>query len=231
MLYRYETHCHTKEVSRCSRLSSTALVTLYRKLGYTGIVITDHFFNGNTTVPRKGMAWEDRVEMFMTGYRSARAEGEKQGLDVFFAWEYSYFQSDFLTYGLDENWLLAHPDVCDWTPHEYFDRVKADGAFLVHAHPLRTARYIKHISLFPDKIDTVEVDNASMQDVVNERDHWYAESFGFYKTAGSDTHFLENRHRFSGIDSPIRFTDIRQYGEELKKGNLKLFSLNLDGLL
>ena len=48
---RYETHSHTSETSRCSHISGAELAEFYKSLGYTGLFITDHFFNGNTTVP------------------------------------------------------------------------------------------------------------------------------------------------------------------------------------
>ena len=41
MLYRYEIHCHTKEVSRCGQVPAETCVQLYRQKGYDGIVITD----------------------------------------------------------------------------------------------------------------------------------------------------------------------------------------------
>ena len=50
---RYETHAHTSETSRCSHISGGELAEFYKSLGYTGLFITDHFFNGNTTVPRE----------------------------------------------------------------------------------------------------------------------------------------------------------------------------------
>ena len=45
-LFRYETHTHTAEVSRCSRISAVELVRVYKDLGFSGVCITDHFLNG-----------------------------------------------------------------------------------------------------------------------------------------------------------------------------------------
>lgn len=224
--YRYETHSHSSEVSRCSRMTGAELVRFYKGLDYTGIFVTDHFLNGNTAVPKE-LPWEERVELFMKGYENALEEGKRVGLDVFFAWEYTYKGSDHLTYGLDKEWLLAHPDVCDWTPIEYFDRVHADGAFVVHAHPMRRAKYIKMITLFPEQSDAVEVDNSSMLDIVNEHGLWYAESFGLLKTVGSDTHYTENRTRFAGVDIPYKINGALDYAAAVKSGEAEMFSLNI----
>ena len=54
----------------------------YKEEGYTGIIVTDHFFNGNTTVPRD-LPWEERVELFCKGYENAKAKGDEIGLDVY----------------------------------------------------------------------------------------------------------------------------------------------------
>ena len=80
----------------------------YKEMGYTGLIISDHFLNGNTTVD-KTLPWEQQVAEFERGYLAAKEEGDKIGLDVFFAWECS-MSGDFLIYGLDKEWLLANPD-------------------------------------------------------------------------------------------------------------------------
>jgi len=225
MSYRYETHCHTSEVSICGRLTGEELVRFYHKLGHTGIIVTDHFFNGNSYVKTSKDPWEDRVAQFCLGYENAYAEGQKLGMDVFFAWEYSYIASDFLTYGLDREWLLAHPDVCSWKPNEYFDRVHEAGGFIVHAHPMRQAGYIPMFNLFPDKEDAIEVDNSAMDEIVNARAEWYADSYGLLKTAGSDTHNT-NRKRFAGVEVEERFKSVHDYVTALKEGRAKRFSLD-----
>ena len=42
-MFKLETHCHTSEVSGCSRLPAVQLVTQLKRSGYGGAVITDHF--------------------------------------------------------------------------------------------------------------------------------------------------------------------------------------------
>ena len=60
-MYRYETHMHTMEASACAHSSAADMADKYKAEGYDGIFITDHFFNGNSAVPRE-RTWEDRVE-------------------------------------------------------------------------------------------------------------------------------------------------------------------------
>ena len=38
-LFRYDTHVHTSEVSKCARSSGREMAETYHKLGYDGIII------------------------------------------------------------------------------------------------------------------------------------------------------------------------------------------------
>ena len=113
MTYKYETHLHTSETSRCASSSGAGHVRYFKSLGYTGVFVTDHFLNGNTTVPHDA-PWPERVALFCHGYDVAAKEGAKLGLDVFFAWEYSCGWAHFLTYGLGKDWLLGNPAFLKW---------------------------------------------------------------------------------------------------------------------
>ena len=70
MGYLYETHLHTAQASACGRSSGAEHVRYYQSLGYTGIFVTDHFFGGNTCVPRD-LPWEERIDLFCRGYEDA----------------------------------------------------------------------------------------------------------------------------------------------------------------
>lgn len=82
MLYLYETHLHTTAASACARSSGAEYISFYKSLGYAGIIVTDHFFNGNCSIP-DNLPWEERVNLFCRGYEEAKAEGDRQGLQVF----------------------------------------------------------------------------------------------------------------------------------------------------
>ena len=112
--YLYETHLHTAEGSACAGSSGAEMARAYAKAGYTGIIITNHFFYGNTAVDRS-LPWSDWVEKYCLGYEHAKAEGDKLGLQVFFGWESGYRGTEFLIYGPDKQWLLKHPEIKDAT--------------------------------------------------------------------------------------------------------------------
>ena len=61
MLYKYETHLHTCEASACGISRGAEYISVYKKLGYDGIFVTDHFFGGNTAVSSE-LDWEERID-------------------------------------------------------------------------------------------------------------------------------------------------------------------------
>ena len=52
-MYKYETHLHTFPVSRCARAGIQETLEFYKKLGYDGVFITNHFLDGNINVEKE----------------------------------------------------------------------------------------------------------------------------------------------------------------------------------
>ena len=77
MSYKYETHLHTSEASKCGSSQGFEYISAYKKLGYDGIFVTDHFFGGNTSVSFE-LDWHTRIEQYCQGYENALAEAERQ---------------------------------------------------------------------------------------------------------------------------------------------------------
>ena len=173
-MYKYELHCHTAEGSRCASSTAAEMAEFYYWLGYTGIVITDHFFNGNCTVP-KDLPWRERVALYCRGYENAKEYGDRVGLDVFFGWEFS---GDFVTLGLSPQWLAEHEDLDKLTAFEYFETIHRDGGYIIHAHPFREASYIACIRLFPRHVHGVEIYNGCRTEFENKMAEQYAKNIG-----------------------------------------------------
>lgn len=197
--YLYETHLHTSESSACGKCPGADMARCYKEAGYSGIIITDHFFYGNTRIDRK-LPWNAWVDGFCLGYEHARQTGEQLGLQVFFGWESNYCGTEFLVYGLDKQWLLAHPEIRDASVEEQYALVHAGGGIISHAHPFREESYIPEIRLFPDCVDAVEGFNSSHSSLLalcrrkpeyDRRACDYAARHNLPLTAGSDQHQKE----------------------------------------
>lgn len=209
--YLYEAHMHTKEGSRCSVITGAEAAEYYKELGYTGIIVTDHFFNGNCAVAWD-LPWEEKVEKFMLGYENAKKRGDEIGLDVFFGWEYCHGGTEILTYGLGKEWLLENPDVCSWSVNEYCARAKSAGAFLSQAHPFREAQWVPFIRLFPRLTDAAEVYNCTVNKTPKDSEisEFYARHYDLHRTCGSDFHgFPGSRHCANAL--PRRIGSVEEY--------------------
>ena len=202
-MYKYETHLHTKECSACASAPAAEMARAHKAAGYDGIFVTDHFFNANTAVPRD-LPWEERIDRFFLGYEHAKEVGDKIGLKVWFGFEYTVYNADFLIYNLDKEYMKANEQLLMHTDErECFRTIRENGGFIVHAHPFRYDPYIHHISLYPHDVDAVEVINASHdpRKLYNERAKLYADSYALIKTGGSDSHHLDKLFG-GGIDVP-----------------------------
>jgi hypothetical protein len=219
--FLYETHMHTYPASACATSSPEEHVRAYKKRGYTGAIVTDHFFNGNCGCPQN-IPWEQRVLFFAEGYERARREGEKCDFDVFFGLEYSFQGTDFLVYGLSPQFLAENPGFDRLEMHEFSQTVRAEGGYLAQAHPFRTAFWIANPApANPALIDGIEVHNASMPDAANKKALAYANKFNLAKQAGSDAHDIYTR-KPSGIILRRRATDIFDIIDALMRKEVKL---------
>ncbi len=190
-MFLYETHLHTCTGSACGISEGREYVRAYLRLGYAGVFITDHFLHGNCAVDRS-LPWEQIVRRFCAGYEDCKREGDRLGLAVFFGWEQNFEGDEFLVYGLDKDWLLAHPEMNDWTRREQFARVHAYGGAVVQAHPFRDRGYIRKHTLSPYFCDAAEVFNSANHLPEDASCRRYCERNGLAETAGSDIHDVED---------------------------------------
>lgn len=223
MEYKYDPHMHTSEGSACSNSTAAEMVVKYKNEGYTGIFVTDHFFNGNSCIPRD-LPWEERIDLYCKGYEHALEKGKEIGLDVFFGFEYGGGSADLLTYGLDGKWLLEHPEILDMSVHEYIAFVHSYGGMVIHAHPFRMEDYIKEFTLCPRLEDGVEIVNASNRfKEFNDHAAEYAKWYDLPVTAGSDSHNDSYRFYPGGIVTDFKITSPADYIDAVK--NRKILRL------
>ena len=222
MSYRYETHCHSAESSRCARATAEDQVRFYLDQGFDGLFITDHFLGGNTTAPA-ALSPRRQLEIFLRGYDRAREAGEKLGLKVFFGWEFAHLGCDFLTYGLSRQWLLENEGLEKMDIGAYLDYVRREGAYVVHAHPFREDFYIPYIQLLPRRVDAVEILNANRKEFENRMAALYAENYGLPALAGSDNHHAAGQKRLCGIETEEPLQSEQDFIRLLRSGEYRIF--------
>lgn len=221
MPFLYETHMHTCQGSACGRATGKEQARVYKEAGFTGIIITDHFFGGNTAVDRS-LPWEERVDLFWKGYEDAKEEGDKIGLDVFFGLEQNIHFDEYLIYGLTKDYMKAHPEMEHWNRHQQLEEVHKAGGAVIQAHPFRMRSYMDRIRLGLKYCDGIEVANAGNDQLDDARALLYGNEYGLVMSAGSDNHCGANWPLY-GVELDRRITDIREYAEIIRsKGNIGL---------
>lgn len=190
MLYKYELHVHDKIVSACGCSTPEKMVEAYYKAGYSGMCFTNHFLLGNSTV-NPTLPWEAKMHVYWDAYQRAVQYAADKDFDVLFGIEHHYGGGkEVLTYGIDLDFLLAHPDLHRYSIKDYCDAVHKAGGYISHAHPYRNRAYIDmNYPLNPELWDAVEVYNAYNHPNENRPAETLAAKYGLYRMSGGDEHF------------------------------------------
>lgn len=184
--YRFDPHVHTSLVSGCGKVHPDVLVPMYKEAGFSGIVITDHYYDGY--FDRQGdISWEEKVERYCSGYRAAKEIGDKIGLVVLFGQEMRFIEhvNDYLAFGITPDDLLETPELYNLNLAGYSPYIHKKGGLLYQAHPYRGSCEPAD----PTLIDGVEVYNGHPgHDSHNDLGQAFCDKFRLREIAGSDFH-------------------------------------------
>lgn len=223
-MFRYETHLHTRPVSLCAQKSVRENIEFYKSAGYDGVFITNHFLDGNLNYD-KSAPYEEKINFYFADYEEGVRIGREAGLKVFFGAELSYCGTDFLVYGLDKAWFLAHPEIMEMKKTDELPFMMHRDAFVVQAHPFREASYIDHIRLFPRSVQAVEVRNACRTEFENHMAEIYADAYELLKTAGSDNHLAGEQPLLCGMECETPLENEQDFIKRMKNGEMRIFEI------
>ena len=131
------------------------------------------------------------LDLWLKGYRIAREEGEKIGVNVFLGMEINLNESknEYLIYGITQDFVLQSDGIFDLKINELYKLVKENGCLIYQAHPFRN--YCS-----PQKceyLDGIEVYNGNMRhDSHNDKALDYAVANNMKILSGSDFHEYED---------------------------------------
>ena len=225
--YLYETHLHTAPVSRCADASVRESLEFYKSIGYAGVFITNHFLDGNINIDRT-LPYEEQIEFYFSDYEEGLKIGKELGIRVFLGIESSYKGTDFLIYGLDKAWFLAHPEIRGMERSSLLSMMAEAGALIIQAHPFAEARYIDHIRLYPRHVHGAEGYNAARSDFENAMAEQYVRAYGLIPFAGSDNHIAQDMRKLGGMQTDTEIRDEKDFIARVKSGEITPFRKNLD---
>lgn len=188
-MYKYELHAHTAECDKAAALSGAELVKAYADKGYSGMVITDHYFSLFFDWFRDELAGKDHqqiISRWLNGYYSARSEGEKIGFTVLSGAEVRIDDTinDYLIYGLEEQDLYALPLLNRMKSIDEVIDALPEYACVVQAHPFRNNMTVCD----PSRLFGIEAYNAGTEKFRNQMAKSFAEHYQKAMTSGSDCH-------------------------------------------
>ena len=222
-MFYYELHAHTDTSSLCSIVEPEEYIKFYMDKGYSGMVITDHFYHGNTSVNRR-LSWRMFIDEYCEGYYRAKREGDKHSFTVLFGFEQKFMDGndEYLVLGISPEWLKEHPQIRDMDRIPFFDMIRRAGGFVIQAHPFRVRYYISDIRLSLDYVDAIEVFNLGDDDQLSRQSYEYAKNLGLPMTAGTDIHSIKNRDEVGGIALERKINTVEELIDEIKSGRAHL---------
>lgn len=218
MIYKYEMHIHTRPCSGGGADIRDHIDALVKK-GYSGMVVTNHFFNGDTRID-KSLSWADFVDAYKRDYLYGLEYACKIGFDLLFGLEEQVGNGqELLIYGVTADFIAAHPELKTAGAEKYAEIIHSAGGLVYQAHPYRDRDYI--ISPFPvdciEKLDGIEVFNACNQVEWNESAEKLAKDLNLACIGGSDAHTPQSAGH-SGIMTRERIRNNSDLVRILKNG-------------
>ena len=195
-MYKYEMHIHTSPCSGGGSDIRDQIDALIAK-GYSGMVVTNHFYFGDTRIDRD-LPWEEFVDAYRKDYLYGLEYAKALDFDLLFGLEeHVGGGQEILIYGITPELIAAHPELKAASAEKYAEIVHAAGGLVYQAHPYRARDYIS--SPFPldclDKLDGIEVYNAGNEPEWNESARRLAEDKELACIAGSDGHATKTAGR------------------------------------
>ena len=221
-MYKYELHTHRSECDKVATLSGAELVKEYANKGYSGLVITDHYFSTFFDWFKNELAeknHEQIISYWLRGYYSALNEAEKIGFTVLAGAEVRINGTinDYLVYGLEAKDFYNLPLLNQMKSIDDVLAVLPKKACVVQAHPFRDNMTVRN----PEALFGIEVFNGGTEPFRNEMAEIFAKHYKKAMTSGSDCH---SQHAVGkgGIITEQKISSSADLVEILCSGNYQL---------
>ncbi len=224
-MFKFEIHLHSAGTSACGKSTATEMIDAAKQHGYAGIVMTNHFYQGNTCVDRK-LPWEEFVNAYEQEYLEAKAYGEAEGITVFFGIEEVYTAGkEVLIYGITPAQLKSCTEYKSFSPTQKLEFFRSIGATLIHAHPFRDRAYIPNPDKKPDMkyFDGIECYNYFNQPEENVKAFVFAKNHNTIMTSGCDIHNSADFGK-AGLAFYEEIKTYEQFIKNLKSGSFELIT-------
>lgn len=192
-MFKYEMHMHSSACSKCAVQNMNEIVTVLKNKGFSGAVITNHFYHGNTSVDRS-LSWEKFVKKYEDDYTQGMKLAQQYNIKIFFGIEEKIVDDigkEVLIYGVSPDIISKNPKLKDGRLKTISKVIHENGGLVIQAHPFRRRPYIKNPDSLIDinLIDGIECFNACNTNEDNEKSMEFAKKHqNMILISGSDAH-------------------------------------------
>lgn len=218
-MFKYDLHVHTDETSPCGKVRASEMVDLYINEGYSGVVVTDHYYKGYFEKHLGALGWDEKIDRYLEGYHNACKSAEGKNFNVLLGMEISFEENknDYLVFGIDECFLRENKELYKLGLKKFRQLIEGMDILIFQAHPFRVNMTRAQCEL----IHGIEVYNGNPRhDSDNESAYRYAVENNLMMVSGSDFHQVCDLAR-GGIETERRITSSRELVDILKHGEVK----------
>lgn len=210
-MIKIDPHVHSNGISLCSHVDCRTIIEEKRKLGYDGVVLTNHCQSWYYPAEEHAQYIERVIEEFHRG----KAYADERGFRFYLGLEVTVTEphySDWLLYGVTEEFLRATPCLYQLSQKQLFSLCEENGILLVQAHPFRPGIFLGD----PAYMHGVEI-NCTPGDLERaELVEGFAAEHGLLVTCGTDYHSVDRTY-FGGILIPACCQTAKEIAEYLFK--------------
>ncbi len=224
-MQKWETHMHTFRGSACGLVRAKKAAEVYKKAGYDGVVLTNHFNMANFRSYYGGRQ-KNWIKRYLKEFFSFRKYCEKQGVKALLGLELSLIPdeksirsktyAELLLYGITpEELALYGLDLLRLSQADLFYLCEKNGWILGQSHPFRD-----HVKLLDtDYMHFVEAYNGHPgHNSRNDQANALAEEKGLSKSGGSDFHRLGYEKCGMAFPDSVTIENEKDFAAALKSG-------------
>lgn len=216
--YKIELHAHTTPVSACSQITPKEMAQTYKKLGYSAIVVTNHFMYQHNELEKA-----EYINFFLNDFEQTQKYGNELGIKVYLGAEVRFTENsnDYLLFGADKKMLEEIYDYLPYGIENFRNKYVMQNSVLIQAHPMRNGMEFVN----PDLLDGIEVFNMhpGHNSKIGLASLYAKENNCSIVTAGSDFHHPNVDHEgLAAIRTTYLPEDSFALAKLLKEGNFLL---------
>lgn len=220
-MIKIDTHVHTSGISLCSEVNYKRAADLYRRAGYKGLLLSNHYnayqlSSYNCDAAKFAVRFTDEYKRMRECAPDLRIMfGAEVALDL-----PDCHYAEFLLIGMDDDFLTDNPWLHRLSQRELYELCTLSGVLVVQTHPFRSQH--GHFPHDPEYMDGVEIN--CHKNFLREEDKVkeYARAHDLLITCGSDFHY-ESQAGSAGMNVPDDVYTAKDLAKCLKQGRASVF--------